>query len=163
MIARCACGNVELHASGEPIMSVACYCDDCQLAGRDIEALPDAPRALQDDGSTEYLVCRKDRVSWPKGFDLLGRQKIREESSTFRFVASCCHSAVALGFEDSKPWVSVWRSRVEGDTKPVEMCVCTKFRRQGVILRSDVPVYPRYSARFARKILASQIARLFGR
>ncbi len=30
--ARCVCGGVEIETTGEPIVSNACYCDDCQKA-----------------------------------------------------------------------------------------------------------------------------------
>ena len=51
MIARCTCGNVEVEAVGAPILSVACYCDDCQKGSRQIEALPG--------------LCRKTRKAIP--------------------------------------------------------------------------------------------------
>ncbi len=46
MAASCACGSVELEASGAPITSVVCYCDDCQ------------------EGSVDILPCLKARDSY---------------------------------------------------------------------------------------------------
>ena len=34
--AHCACGRVEFEAKGDPLAAVACYCDDCQAAARQI-------------------------------------------------------------------------------------------------------------------------------
>jgi len=39
MIASCACGSVEVKALGKPIVSAACYCDDCQKGAAQLEAL----------------------------------------------------------------------------------------------------------------------------
>ena len=33
----CSCGSVELEAIGAPIVSVVCYCDDCQEGSSQIE------------------------------------------------------------------------------------------------------------------------------
>jgi hypothetical protein len=43
MAASCACGSVELEASGAPITSVVCYCDDCQEGSVDILRCLKAP------------------------------------------------------------------------------------------------------------------------
>ncbi len=39
---QCGCGRVRCESRGEPILSVVCYCLDCQEGGRRIEALPGA-------------------------------------------------------------------------------------------------------------------------
>src|SRR5215469_7093873 len=109
---RCACGRVELEARGEPILCAACYCDDCQEAGRRIEALPGAKPVKGADGGTEYIVYRKDRVRYIKGQELLQRNKLRDRSPTNRWVAGCCNSAMSVNFDDAKFWVDVYRVRL---------------------------------------------------
>jgi hypothetical protein len=50
--AQCSCGSVELEIIGAPIISVVCYCDDCQEGARQIEALPNARPVRDPDGGT---------------------------------------------------------------------------------------------------------------
>jgi hypothetical protein len=78
-IAACSCGSVELEASGVPITSVVCYCDDCQKGSRHIESLPNAAPVLDPDGGTAYIVYRKDRIRCSRGAALLQSYKIRAE------------------------------------------------------------------------------------
>ena len=57
-IAACTCGRVGVEASGPPIISVVCHCDDCQEGANRIEALPGAARILTQQGVVP---------SWPIG------------------------------------------------------------------------------------------------
>jgi hypothetical protein len=159
--ARCACGSVEFEATGAPIVSVVCYCDDCQEAGRRIEALPNAPPARDGDGGTAYLVYRKDRVKCARGAQLLKGTKLKEKSATCRVVAGCCNSAMILNFDDAKHWVDLYRARVEGDAPPLQMRVCTRFSPGDV--PHDVPGYPSFPLGFLAKLLAAKIAMLLRR
>ena len=79
MIASCACGSVELQASGTPIVGVVCYCDDCQEGGRRIEALAKAGPVQDPDGGTAYLLYRKDRLECVKGAPLLKEPQAQGE------------------------------------------------------------------------------------
>ena len=81
-----------------PILSVVCYCDDCQKGGREIESLPNAARVLDADGGTPYLSYRDDRFSCVSGANLLVGYKIKDSAPTQRFVASCCNSGMFLKF-----------------------------------------------------------------
>jgi hypothetical protein len=49
-MSSCTCGLVRCQAVGVPILSVVCYCDDCQKGGQEIEKLPNAARVLDADG-----------------------------------------------------------------------------------------------------------------
>lgn len=158
----CACGRVELEARGTPILCAACYCDDCQEAGRRIEALPGAPPVKGADSGTEYVVYRKDRVRYTRGAELLQRQKLREGSTTNRWVAGCCNSAMSLDFDDAKHWVDVYRVRLTGEKPPLEMRVSTRFKPAGAALPADVPQYPGYPFKFIAKLIGARFAMLFG-
>src|SRR5271165_7310316 len=91
-MASCACGHVEIEGVGAPIISLACYCKDCQEAARRIGDLPGARPVLDADGGTGYVVYRKDRVTVSKGNDLLKRLKLSDKSPTNRLVAGCCNT-----------------------------------------------------------------------
>ena len=161
MIARCTCGRVELEATGAPIASVVCYCDDCQAGAQQIEALPNAGRVREPDGGVGYLAYRKDRVRIRAGAELLRGYKVRPGSATNRMVATCCNAAVVLTFDDSKHWVDVYRVSAIGHVPPVQMLMCTRYRQAGA-LDTTIPAFSRYPLRLMVKLLAARIAMLLG-
>lgn len=163
LIARCTCGQVEFEATGPPIASAACYCDDCQAGGGQIEALPHADRVLNPDGGTEYLVYRKDRVRCTKGGSHLKPYKIMASSATNRVVATCCNAAMVLNFDDSKHWIDLFRNRVQGEVPPIQMRICTRYKKVTVGKAAAVPEYPKYPLKFLWKLLGSKIQMLIGR
>ena len=158
MTARCACGRVVLAMRGAPIVSVACYCDDCQEGARQIESLPNAAPVKNPDGGTGYLAYRKDRVDCTSGREHLQSLKIRPESATKRVVATCCNSAMYLGFEDSKHWVDVYRSRVQGAVPPVQMHICTRYKTVTAENSAGVPGYPGYPFKFVVRLIGARLA-----
>lgn len=161
--ASCVCGQVALEATGAPIVSNVCYCDDCREGARRIEALPNAAAIREPDGGTAYLLFRKDRIVCSKGAELLKSYKLRETSATNRVVATCCNSAVFVNFDKGPYWVSAYRARFHGDLPPVEMRICTKFRRSDAELPGDAPNYPGYPLRFMARLLVSGAAMLLRR
>jgi hypothetical protein len=161
--ASCSCGSVELEAIGAPIVSVVCYCDDCQQGSRQIEALLNAHPVQDPDGGTAYIVYRKDRVKCSKGALFLKSHKIREKSATNRVVATCCNSAMFLNFDDGKHWVSMYRARFQGDVPPLQMRICTKFKPENGDVPRDVPAYAGFPVKFLAKLLAARIAMLLHR
>ena len=52
-----------------------------------------------NDGGTEYVLYRKDKVTFKKGKELLLDYRIEGEAFTKRTVASCCNSAMYLEYE----------------------------------------------------------------
>ena len=158
----CACGRVRFKAVGEPIVSLACYCDDCQKGGVQIESLPGAPPFREPDGGTPYLVYRDDRFSCIAGEDLLADYRLKTHAPTRRVVASCCNAAVFLKFGPGH-WVSAYRARFEGDPPPVQMRTQTKFRRAEDPLPTDAPSYRGFGRNLFGKLIAARLAMLFGR
>jgi hypothetical protein len=162
MTAACACGSVAFEARGAPIVSAVCYCNDCQAGARQIEALPNAQAVQDGGGGTAYIVFRKDRVTCTKGASLLKDYKIKEKSPTKRVVASCCNSAMFLGFDDAKHWLSMYRARFAGDVPPLQVRIQTKCKPGSAALPRDVPSYPGYPFIFMAKLLGARLAMLFG-
>jgi hypothetical protein len=163
MTATCACGSVELKASGKPIVSAACYCDDCQKGAAQIEALPNAASVRDPDGGTSYMLYRKDRFECSKGAELLKPHKLKDASPTNRVVATCCNSAMFVNFDRGPHWVSAYKARFHGDLPPVQARICTKFKPDGIVLSDDVPSYRSYPPSFIVKLLASRIAMALGK
>ena len=161
--ASCSCGNVEIKAFGAPIVSSVCYCDDCQKGARQIEALPGAGPVSDPDGGTAYILYRKDRIECSKGRALLKTYKLKESSPTNRVVATCCNSAMFLGFDKGPFWVSAYRARFRGDLPPLQMRICTKFKPEGVSLPNDIPSYRIFPPSLMAKLLTSWAAMLLRR
>jgi hypothetical protein len=163
MLAQCACGRVKFEASGAPIASVVCYCDDCQEGSRRVEALPGAIPIRDSDGGTPYAAYRKDRVRFMAGSEHLVDQKLTPKSATSRVIANCCNAAIMLRFDDARHWVSIYRARIRGDLPPIEMRVCTKFASGRDNLPRDVPNYAGFAPRFLVRLLVARMAMLVGR
>jgi hypothetical protein len=159
MMVSCSCGQVECEATGAPIVTVACYCDDCQEGSRQIEELPNAPRVRDADGGTAYVLYRKDRLKCSRGRDLLRDLRIREKSATRRVVASCCNSALYLDFEKGH-WLSIYRARLGGVLPPLQMRIQTRFIPNKSHSLNDVPAYPGFPFRFIAKLFIARIAML---
>jgi hypothetical protein len=160
--ATCQCGKVKFETAGPPILTGACYCTDCQEAGRRFEQLAAAPPVLDPDSGTGVILYRKDRVQCVKGQEFLEERRLKPESPTRRVVAACCNSAMFLDFTKGH-WLSMFRNRFAAGAPPLEMRVMTKERRAGVELADDVPNYAGYSGKFMLKLIAAWIAMGFRR
>ena len=158
---RCSCGAVEFEARGKPILTSICYCDDCQKASREIESLPRAPRILDKNGGTSYILYRKDRVACVRGEQFLQEYRLAGESFTKRVVASCCNSAMFLDFEKGH-WLSLYRDRFEGHAPPLQMRVQTKYKSGDANIPNDLPSSPGFSLGFIVRLLGAKIAMLIG-
>lgn len=158
----CACGKVVCEATGEPILTAVCYCEDCQEGGRRIEALPGAARVRDADGGTPLVIYRDDRFRCVSGADLLVAHKLRDDSPTRRMVASCCNSGMFLKFGPGH-WVSGYRARFDGDAPPIEMRTSVRRRRAESPIADDAPAYPGFPPQLIFKLLGARIAMLFGR
>jgi hypothetical protein len=160
--ATCQCGKVRLEAAGPPILTGACYCADCQEAGRQLEQLVSAPPVLDSDGGTEVILVRKDRVRCVMGQNHLEEHRLTPESPTRRLVATCCNSAMFLDFTRGH-WLSMYRNRFATGAPPLEMRVMTKERRAGVELANDLPNHAGYSGKFMVKLIGAWMAMGFRR
>ena len=76
MTASCACGRVKLKATGKPITSANCFCNDCRAGAAQIEALPNAPAVRDPDDGSSYILYRKDRFECSDGAELLRPLKL---------------------------------------------------------------------------------------
>ena len=153
---QCACGKVEIAAVGAPILTVACHCEDCREGGRRIEALPEAPRIVDADGGTGYVLYRKDRISSVRGAEFLQSHKLRAQSITNRVVASCCNSGLYVNFDSGPHWVSLYRARLGAAAPPLEMRINTKSKA----VDAGVPSFEGFPVKVALKLVAARIAML---
>jgi hypothetical protein len=163
LYSSCACGRVRCEASGKPIVSAVCYCEDCQEGARRIEALPGAPRIREPDGGVASLVYRDDRFQCLSGEELLVGHRLKEGAPTRRMVASCCNAGMFLKFEPGF-WVSAFRARFEGDAlPPIEMRNQIEHRQAATPLPSDAPAYRGFPLRLFARLGAARLAMMLGR
>lgn len=159
----CACGRVEYIATEPAILSVVCYCDDCQEAARRIEALPNASPVVDADGGTACVLYRKDRVRCTRGAELVTKLKLHDKTATNRLVATCCNSALAMSFDDSKHWMPLFRARFLDPLRPLDMRICTKFAPDPARIPKDVPAHGSFALSFIWKLLGARLAMMLGR
>ncbi len=160
--ASCRCGKVELEIVGPPILRGICYCKSCQEAGRRHQAVARTDTVLAEDGGTDYILYRKDRVRCVQGGDLLEERRLKPGSPTRRMYARCCNTAMFLDFTKGH-WLSVYRGRVPGDIPPATMRMMTAERPEGVILPDDMANYPGFSGKIMLKLLGAWMAMGFKR
>lgn len=158
----CFCGQVELEWRGEPILTAACYCDDCQTAGHAIEALPGAPAVLDARGGTAYLMLRRDRLNVIKGEDKLTDIRIKPGSPSKRLVATCCNSAMYMGFDRGPHWVNVYANRLGADAPPLQVRVQTKYALKGPEFTDSIPSHLGYPLGLLGKLIGARVAMMFG-
>jgi hypothetical protein len=163
VVAACACGKVELEAKGAPIMTGICYCNDCQAGGRMIEALPNAPKVLNDDGGADYVLFRKNRTRVTKGEEFLKTLKLKDASPTNRVIATCCNSAMMLTFDSAQHWLDIFRNRItRGTVPPAQVLLCTKTAPAPERLSKEVPNYPGHALPFIIRLVRDRLAMAFG-
>jgi hypothetical protein len=160
---RCQCGAVECVGRGAPIGTAVCYCDDCQAAARELEALPGAPPLMDPDGGTALTLFRSSRFEVTRGADKLEAHKLRADSATSRMLATCCNSTMFLAFDKGPHWVSTVRSRFVGEKPPIQFRHMTKFRTSTLPYPDAVQTYPKFPIRFLGRVLGDWIAMKLGR
>ena len=162
-LAHCRCGAVEIGAWAGPIMVATCYCDDCQAAAQRIAASAPSAPPVSADGGTEFMAFRRDRIACIRGAQNLEVMKLTPASKTRRMIAACCGTPMYVGFEDRRPWVSAHRATFGADAPPVEMRICTRFRRSDDPVKDGLPSHPGYPPVMILRILAAWPRMLFSR
>jgi hypothetical protein len=160
--APCRCGQVELEIVGPPILRGICYCASCQKAGRQYRAVPGSDSGLAEDGGSDYVLYRKDRVRCVRGGELLEERWLKPDSPTRRMYARCCSTAMFVDFTKGH-WLTLFRGRLPNNMPPATMRVMTAERPKGVILPDDMANYPGRSGKFMLKLLGAWMAMGFRR
>jgi hypothetical protein len=162
MTASCRCGQVGFAIRGAPIMHVACYCTSCRTAGHGFEHALGAPPIVADDGGTDLVLYRKDRVTLTVGVDRLSHHRLKPGSPTRRGVAICCNTPMLAEFTPGH-WLSFYRSALPKDLVPLEMRVMIEDKVADVPLPQGVPAYATRPGRFMGKLIAAWAAMGFRR
>ncbi|WP_127560197.1 GFA family protein [Saccharospirillum alexandrii] len=154
----CRCGEVTLKVQGKPIISAECLCTDCQAAGAVLQALPDAPSIVDENGATRFVLYRKDRVHCTRGQSHLREHRLSEGAPTRRVVAVCCNTPMFLEFSQGH-WLSLYGGLwTDANIPPLEIRTMTRSRRAGVELPDDVPNPKTHTLSFYGKLFGAWVA-----
>ncbi|MDZ7602179.1 MAG: DUF6151 family protein [Hoeflea sp.] len=151
----CGCGQVRLRVEGPPIASVECLCTSCRTAAHHLEALPGAPRIVDDKGATPFVMQRKDRVAILDGEDRLSAFRLQPEAGTRRVVATCCNTPMFLEFLGGH-WLSLYAGLWPDALRPpLEMRTMAGDFPDPAALPDDVPNLKQHSLRFYARLLGA--------
>jgi hypothetical protein len=162
-VAQCRCGAVEIGGWSNPLVVAACYCDDCQVASERLAASANGGPTAGADGGTEFMVFRRDLIACVRGAENLQAMRLTAATKTRRMVAGCCTTPMYVSFDDKRPCVSSYRAGFGADAPPVEMRICTRFRRPEYKAEDGLPEHPGYPAAMILRILAAWPRMLFSR
>ncbi len=118
---------------------------------------------LEADGGTSCVLYRKDRVRCTRGAELVTKLKLRDKTATNRLVATCCNSALAMSFDDSKHWMPLFRARLRGQVRPLDMRICTKFAPDPGQDPAGRAGAQSFAFSFIWKLLGARLAMMLGR
>lgn len=154
----CACGQTRLSVDNTPIVAVECCCTSCRAAGNWLEELLNAPKIVEPNGATHFVLYRKDRVHVEEGADLLGEHRLTPTSATRRVVATCCNTAMFLEFTKGH-WLSLYGGLWPSESRPaIQMRTMTGDVLPGVTLSNDVPNPKSHTFSFMAKLMWAWVA-----
>lgn len=154
----CVCGKVQLEVSLQPILVAECYCNSCRDAAGRMAKLPGAPKVVGDNGSTHFVLYRKDRIRILKGREWLRNFRLGREAQTRRVIASCCNTPVLLEFKGGH-WASLYGNLWHGQSLPAaDVRTITGDVIDGTVLDDSVPSGGWQTMIFFGKLMAAWIA-----
>jgi hypothetical protein len=155
----CGCGSVRLALEQAPIIVAECHCSSCRTAAQRLEALPVRPSILEDNGGTQFVLYRKDRVQFLSGTEHLAAFRLKPDSPTRRVIATCCNTPICLEFKGGH-WLSLYGHLwPDGTMPPLQLRTVTKDRPEdAAALDSAVPDGGWATTKFYGSLLGAWIA-----
>lgn len=109
------------------------------------------------------MLFRRDRIACTRGAERLQAMRLSEASKTRRMIAGCCATPMYLAFDDKRPWVSAFGASFGANAPPVEMRICTRFRRSEHKTDDGLRSHRGYPAAMMVRILTAWPLMLFSR
>ena len=154
----CACGKLRLEVRQAPIITAECHCNSCRDAAERMARLPGAPAVIGAQGSTHFVLYRKDRVTIIEGREWLRNFRLGPEAQTRRVIASCCNTPVLLEFKGGH-WVSLYGNLWHGQALPeAELRTVVGDRADAAMLDGSIPAGGWETTKFYGKLLGAWIA-----
>ncbi len=154
--AHCACGRVVFETTNEPLLRIACYCDDCQAVAKQIDALPNGRSGMGPDGGTVNSLYRKDHVRCVQGEELLKPHKLRPGSPATRMLASCCNSNMTTVFDNWLPMTALRTHAQNVDSVKPDVCIHVRFAPDRAKIIHGAPQASRIPPTLAFKTLQAK-------
>ena len=155
----CECGQVTFKAAAKPIVSVVCHCDDCQTAGDVMDSFDGIKPFRHADGGTPYVILHDKQWSAVEGQEFLEAVKLKPDSPTTRYVASCCRSPMFLKFGPGF-WTSAFRERFK--TPPnLDWHIATDFRASELPYEDSLPRFKRFPLRLYARLFRARLRAAF--
>jgi len=156
----CDCGEVEFQALNAPAFNVVCYCTDCQSAEHSLQSDMGCNHLTDPDGGTPYSAFMDADWICIKGAEKLKEHKLTPDSSTSRFVTSCCQSAMYLKYEDGF-WTSTYRQRFINPLPPLKWRIKTKRRLSNLPFPDKIQRFKGFPLRLYFALYRAKLAASF--
>ncbi len=154
----CRCGQTAMTAAGRPIIAAECHCTSCRTAAGMMGALPDAVPERVPTGGTQFVLQRKDRVTFADDQDGLRCFRLTPNATTRRVIATCCNTPMFLEFAAGH-WLSLYAARwPDGERPAMDLRTMTKDRISGDPLPDDMPNPKSHTASFMFRLLGAWVA-----
>ena len=155
IIARCPCGATHITCPAKSIVSVVCYCTDCQAAATALAALPDGWRVMDADGGTPLALFPKKHLQFHDYGGRLRAHYRTPNSPTRRLVCNQCNSQLCLD-STKGPWLSVSVKFCTAPKPMPNMRIMTRSRPTGQgPLPGDMRNFAKFPARLMLPLVAS--------
>ena len=136
-VSECKCGTVRYEATARPACNVVCYCDDCQSAGRVLVEESGCENPLDPDGGTSFSTFLEKDWKCVAGAEQVESHKLRENSPTTRFIASCCQTPIYLKYGPGF-WVSTFRAPFTNELPKLNWRIKTSHRTSSLPFPDDI-------------------------
>lgn len=154
----CNCGKVKIELTGEPIIVAECHCKSCRDGAERMAGLPGAEPVVGTNGSSHYVLYRKDRVRIVAGKEWLRNFRLGPEAHTRRVFASCCNTPVLAEFKGGH-WVSLYANLWHGQAVPaLDIRTQVGDAPAGTVPEDGVPAGGWETTKFYGKLLGAWIA-----
>lgn len=154
----CTCGSVRLHLEQHPIVVVECCCVSCRNAAELLQNLPGAPNITEPNGTTHFVLYRKDRIHFGVGYELMAEHKLEAEASTRRAVSTCCHTPMFMEFNEGH-WLSLYGGLWPARSRPaIQVRTMASAALSPSNLSTDVPNPKTHTISFYLRLLMAWVA-----
>lgn len=154
----CACGEVRLVVERAPILACECCCASCREAADRLVANVGVRPMTTSQGTTPFVLFRKDRVRIADGDQHLAELRLTSTSMTRRVLARCCATPLFLEFERGH-WLSLYAALWPEGSRPVPtMRTMASDLPDQTQLSRDIPNHARQPLGFMWKLLRAWAA-----
>lgn len=151
----CKCGQVRFEAASSPAFNVVCYCTDCQAAGAALHTEMGCEAPCEADGGTSYSSFLEKDWHCVSGEDKIRGHKLKPDSPSTRYVASCCQTPLYLNYAPGF-WVSTYRKPFTNALPPMKWRIKTSDRTSDLPYPDNIPRFKGFPLRLYGALLKAK-------